>query len=495
MFGQVFYNNLYSYNNSNSTPEFNRSIIVLPNGNIINLSNGTESQSNYTSNIIRLIDSSGSLIWEDYLTADTLSLFGQWNHVLQVINDSTFIIFGTAQKNTDEYNFPYFLKYDYKNQQLKDLFYFSDSNTNYVGRILSAIYHSDGYVYGVGWEHKLNFEPEMDMLLMKINTSGNLIWKKTIDKGYVEFLYDIESFNENSLVISGGNNSNIDETLEYIAIIDTAGNIVDDYFGLETISTYACATHEEFIYYTAKTDESYTWSENHQHLIKFDNQLNIVWDTLLQKTGQYKITLEELEVIDDQILMAGSILNHSEYTGISNVWLWGYACSWSLDGQFNWEHVYFYDSLNIHYIKDIEQDINGNLVFMGTVIPSQLNHNLWLFNTDINGCGILQDTCYNTIEQYFDIDTLVSLEQWDKNSNIITINGNPFKESLNFTIENINTNNMHFELMDFNGRIVEFGKINLYNQIETFNLMPGIYILNIYNYNKIEFSNKPVKSY
>jgi len=454
---QTYFNQIYDFNEQR---EFSREIFVKENKNIINTSTYIDNNiANNVGQLIREFDESGQLLWEENIVLDSTSLYGNWRHCYNLQNDSILLIFAPSEKSGYIDTYPYFLKYDLNNKVLLSIEFYDLFDIG--SSIYSAILHSDGFLYGAGkvsYSETINDE---DLLIMKIDLDGNLIWSKTFDKGEVELVFEIESFGQNIILSGIQSGPFIGDTETFVLEIDTSGielNYLEPIpFGSNGIIETEVYNNE--IYFATETQVipgDGNSDDRIQYLAKFDSNLNVVWEKTIEKTDTYGINYRRMEILNDEIIIAANILDSLHLT---NNTIWSYACSYDLDGNFNWEHVYYYDSTYTHHIDDIEVAENGDLIFMGTVFKHftdpDFNQFLWLFRTDADGCGTVQDICYTTMEDYFYSDSmLVSTYDFVLEDDLISIQGNPFQAQLSFTINATITNNIHYEIFDINSRFI-----------------------------------------
>jgi len=493
---QPHFNNLYQYPD---VGEFSRDIHRMSNGNVLNLSGGRLSNGSASGRIIRMLDDEGNLLWEDYINVDTTSLFGNWQHTSQVINDSLLVIVGpSSQDGSSSYHWPYFLKYDLLNQSLLDIKFYPTENGS---SIFSTIFHTDGYLYATGiFPTNASWEFE-DIYLLKIDVDGNLIWTNTFDYDQSDRAFEIETF-ENDLIISGITSNLIDQTEAFISIIDTSGaekfHARPTNFGSSGIIGTEIINDE--IFFTTESeiilDEYKT-----QYISKWDNELNLIWEYFVPNTSEYGLKYRAFEILDDQIIIAGNITGAKEYTSNSEIIDWSYISGWSLDGELLWEHEVFYDETWVHHIDDIINTDDGDLIFMGTVFTKPENdQKMWLFKTDSDGCGIVQDTCYYTLEEYFGIDTIVSVEDNFTNANpFIVLGNNPISDMLSFKVSNSYYNKLKYSIIDITGRLILESEINQSSMLSNINIDTkewpnGLYILKVSNKGKLIWQEKVMKS-
>jgi len=356
---------------------------------------------------------------------------------------------------------------------------------------------------------------------MKLDTDGNLIWEKNLNFGVtVNRIGEIESF-ENDLIISGFIDA--DNPRPFIAKIDTATTVLHSNIFTESIGRDGTITTESYkndIYFTATLDAKVDTFDT-QYLAKYNEDLQVIWDTLIPNTSRYDINCRSMEILNDEIIMVHNIKEANSFTNNKD---WSYASSWSLEGEFNWEHVYFYDSTYTHHLDDIEATPEGDLIFMGTVFARNLtgaNQFLWLFKTNAQGCGTLQDTCYYTLDRYFgldstiytaDVDTIVNIIGQDTLISIadagmvlsfvepaqnlfmpLQVLGNPFKEQLHLQSSLIDAGQYKVQIYNLQGQVMHTGRLANNKTIATAAWVNGLYIINLLKDDRLLWSEKLLK--
>jgi len=141
-----YFNSIYNYKEA---PEFEQDIHLLDDGNLIEVG---AVRLNKNSIILRKLNSAGNLLWSDIVSNDSLNLYSAWTHT-STVKDSLLFMIATAQKvenNALAATYPYFLKYNLNQKKLIELkFYPRELNHS----IHSMVYHTDGYLYGGGYEY------------------------------------------------------------------------------------------------------------------------------------------------------------------------------------------------------------------------------------------------------------------------------------------------------------------------------------------------------
>ncbi len=470
-------------------------IHLRQNGKILTVSDAISSSNENRGLLIQEFNDFGEILWQDHVVLDSFLLFTQFKHCSFIHNDSVLILFGPARKAESLKGLPFFLKYNLNTKSLVDTSFFEFELSS---PIYTSLYH-DNFIYGGGYLRKdSNNFWDQDALLMKLDLDGNLVWQKThdLDGGDSnEGIVDIEPLDETKLVLSVYASNAVKQQQELgVLIIDTSGNILNTNKDLHAsalqggINSVRVLNHG--IYYCSNTRDRIIEHETTK-LYKLDTSLNVEWQKDLGQTSKYGIIKYEHKIIDDQIIYVGAIDEALEYT---NGRTWGYAASYSLDGDFNWEHVYHFDSGFSNRIIDFEQLTDGSLVFAGNLFnwksPPDDDHLLWLFRTDETGCLLPFDSCKYDLNDYFDIE-VNTYPEIDYGLNI-KINGNPFCQSFNFSSENFE-NGHTYQISSIHGKIVDEGLLDNYININTSNWSSGLYLLNIFYENESIYSKKIIK--
>lgn len=495
-FAQPYFNNIYS---NEWHIETSWEIDINNNNNIIQLSTRKMSIDSVKLGLnqinIREIDpNTGKLLWEDFIANDSIYLTSDGTHQ-QAIIGSTLYIINSAQQfvNKDSLiSMPSFIEYDLDEQKLLKMKFYPTEKRTYLN---STIFHQ-GYFYAVGYQYPYWEYKDKDCFLMKMDLDGNIIWQKIFDFGQDEQMYEIEVWQEELLVT--GFHTNDYWTKPYFMQIDTAGNELERaesvYFGV--YGTLEIEIHHDHIYFLTgvnrKVEKYFT-----QYLAKYDTSFNLVWDTLIHNTSRYDITCRRMEILNDQIIIISNIKKAWEFT---NDKIWSHAASWSLDGEFNWEHALYYDKTYRHQVDDVAAMPNGDLIFMGTIYAPNSDKDdnifsdkyLWLFRTDSLGCGTVQPTCYYTLDDYFMVDTITNIvEPAYSQHSPVKILGNPFTNNLQ--VKAINNKALQLQFYNTAGKLLATENLNSQLNINTQNWPTGIYFMQVFNKEKLLAVEKVVK--
>ncbi len=490
IFSQATFNNIYNHNKSK---EFNRDLHTLNNSNYLTVGSTRVPTTNSINGlIIREINPQGELVWEDFFQepSDSLSLFFNWNHNSMIIGDSMLVIMGSAQHQaTFSKGMPFYISYHLKQKKVLD--FYSYQQDNHVA-IHSSIYHTDGFIYSGGLIHtnisSFVISPRVAeykhrfMFYMKVDIHGNLIWTKKSAIKEVMQINEVDSFNDDILLVGSGyeiNDSIAENQAHFCAKINTLGEIMTfknlSENNSQGSSEVEIVNNEVYFFGTTKYA-----SEIHPtiYLVKMNENLEIKWQFSIPVSSTYGILTRSMNILQDQIIIMANVHKALEFTN-NNVW--SYVTSYGLDGSFNWEHLYNYSPAFTHHIDEVETTPEGNFVFLGTVFNYPNNtQDLWLFSTDSQGCGVVQDTCYYTLEQYFGLDTMVSvIETPIYHLNNIQVLNNPFDELLSIH-QTVNHTTQQIFVYNTSGQIVYNGQLKQKLHINTSSWQKGIYLLQVF---------------
>jgi len=366
-------------------------------------------------------------------------------------------------------------------------------NSQFGGIFRAAQLHTDGYLYTGSIIYKNRAYTEYDILLMKIDKNGEVIWKKEFAYGGKEGITDIESYGD--LLLCAGRTVNGDNGLQvYLSKVDTNANELQfkTFFEFGDVGNTRIEVDNNDIYLTSNSEVELV-NEETTYLGRLDGDFNIVWDTLIASSSKYDLWTSEMLFTNNEIIIIGNINPTYQYTNWKK---WVYATSWSLDGTLNWEHRYIYEPDYLHYLDDVVSLPNGDLVFMGTLMGSfeedSFNQNLWLFRTDSQGCGTVQDTCHYTLDAYFGLDTMVSvLEPGLSNVGLVEVLENPFSEQL--VLKNASHQPFDVVIYDVQGKLVYEGLLNGNLKLSTANWQSGVYVLQVVREGKLVGVEKLVR--
>ena len=433
------------------------------------------------------------MISESIIKNDTLNLVVGNKHT-NFIKGTTLYIFSYAQaynENDVPYSMPMFIKY---NILRNEVILVKTYNIPFSSQINSIVIEDD-YIYGVGNTMLNEGYANSDGLIMKLDLEGNVIWQKSTDYGIGEYMYEIEPLGE-SLIIAGVQTKEVYSSRPFLLKIDTGGNTIKKnepiIYGGTAVSDIEII--ENNIYYLVESEERVQVFPT-LLLGQYNENLELQWDTLIENTSKYYLTGRRMEILNNQLVIVGNIRGAAKFT---NNKPWVHATSWSLNGAFNWEHVYKYNNEFNHLIDDVEVMPNGDLVFMGRVsdlintADNIADQYLWLFRTDSLGCGTVQETCYYTIDDYFMIDTVTNIiESQFSNATPIKILGNPFTTNLQLTTNE--SKPLQLKFYNTAGQLFSTKDLSKQLSLNTQVWPSGIYFMQVFDKEKLLGVEKIIK--
>lgn len=188
-------------------------------------------------------DSLGNMVWDQSFGTGTGMNPEFSAYDLLLLEDGGFLLAGLGKPSTPHY-FAYFIRTDSMGNELwhseipSDVEPFLDNYYAYrVRRLSSGEFLAAGTV-------QFNSGADNKICLIKIDTTGNLVWQKNIDPGLNEYFEDFIISDSVFAIVSTGS-SGAGGNYSYLTITDTSGNLLNNYrygSGLNTESfTAICA--------------------------------------------------------------------------------------------------------------------------------------------------------------------------------------------------------------------------------------------------------------
>jgi len=244
IFCQNLNSNIY---NHNGITERTKYILDYNNGYLV-LSGIKEEQGvPPTGILIRHIDKNGELLWTDFYKDETDSLNYYLGGNAIIVADRMLYVFGSAQDVNLDIT-PTFFKYDLKQKKVID---FKLYNSEFGGTFYNAHLHNDGRFYAGGKIYKDINHIESDILFMKIDRKGKVIWEREYRYRNRGDVTDIESF-ENELIIAGRFSFVNEGSTVYLSKIDTSGEVLNfnPIFEFGDVGATELEVHNGELYFT-----------------------------------------------------------------------------------------------------------------------------------------------------------------------------------------------------------------------------------------------------
>ncbi|MBI2279973.1 MAG: T9SS type A sorting domain-containing protein [Bacteroidetes bacterium] len=302
-----------------------------------------------------------------------------------------------------------------------------------------------------------------DILLIKTDLDGNLIWRKTFGTIFEEVYLSLEVIKNNTEYLLGGRYGYYNTGDPYfdfgIVRTDTAGNLIwrNEYGTPGGNEPSASAT------YTLDGGFAMSGRYNNQAaLMKIDSagvQQWIKYFTL--GTTPYDWIASVKQLTDSSFVMIGS----GEY-GATTAWS-GFLIKADKNGDLIWQRVYEGEPTIPNYFYGFNTTNDG-----GFIITGQYNHigqpyqNLWLVKTDSLGCDSVSCSFSTAVE-----------ETAFGNLGVI-IYPNPTTGLLNIKLENETTGLLKIEIYNLLGEKV-YNKHITQNSININHLDNGVYFIQL----------------
>jgi hypothetical protein len=319
-----------------------------------------------------------------------------------------------------------YLFFGVANKNLDSIFafrYFTNNTFAFHGYSLLQLYN-DYYIAGI----RSTIAPNnADVILAKIDSSGNRLWEKTYGTSQYEEAKSITDLANGNLLI-GAVKRDLNQTHEHsntwLLEVDTGGTLVRQWFDPND-STYAAEgllqTRDGGFIYGAQKKSVQTINDVNYiaSIVKLDSTFNKQW----MFTGGYAGMLTGLFDIEE--LAGGNIIacGKSDYYH-------GWIVKLSAAGQLLWEREYvgFASAGSENYLTDIDVLPDGSLIAVGQCqqsgsTPPQVG---WFLKLDSNGCEL--ESCLLGVEEM----------PKEKLNTQLQINPNPFTGNLSLTSTNAN---------------------------------------------------------
>jgi hypothetical protein len=159
-----------------------------------------------------------------------------------------------------------------------------------------------------------------DFLLMKINTSGGLLWAKTYGGTGDDNAYFVTSCSDGGYILSGSTNSFGNGTDVYLVRTDSDGNLLwsKTIGGPYTDIGWFVLEMSDGSFYTCGQTNSFGGNTYDGYLIKNDPQGNLLWTKVFNGT-HYDVFYGMSKTKDGGLIITGQIGTNS--FGSSDIWL------------------------------------------------------------------------------------------------------------------------------------------------------------------------------
>ena len=316
-------------------------------------------------------------------------------------------------------------------------------------------------------------------LIIKTDSSGNLIWRKEIGNGfmvYSEKFYSLTPTIDGGCALVGRVRTLSGEFDIFVAKVDSGGNLEWDttFFTDEFDEGWSIAPAGDSAFIIAGFYASAIQGLTYPFAAKFDYTGNLLWQRKygdsLSYSGFYSIRALE----DGNFILAGNYNPNSP-----PVVIYGMIYKISSDGDSIWSRYYNAGINSRNYLKDIYPVYDGGYIACGEITPfapDTGNQDVWILRVDSMGCEIANCT--------------ISIEEL--NINNAKIFPNPaFSE---ITIELEEHKHYEVEIFDMMGKkILQIEFSGTATNISLSEFQAGMFLINVFDNHKRVFSRRVLK--
>ena len=250
-------------------------------------------------------------------------------------------------------------------------------------RANSVLQSSDGNYVFVGSTYSYG-GLYSDVWLVKLDTAGNTLWKRTYDNGNLDSAKSFQQTSDGGFIIAAETYCPNPPGIDYIWLIKTDENGIKVWDKI-IIEVADNGTAGSYFYNVQQTvDGGYIlalYNQNIPYLIKTDANGNILWDKSIS-TGFYMISFNKTD--DGGYILAGRMTDNTATsvpciikTGSNGDMLWGKR---------------FADSSNPGYVSSVQQTSDGGYILGITYDNYYPYKGAWICKTDSSGNLIWEST-------------------------------------------------------------------------------------------------------
>ena len=219
-------------------------------------------------------------------------------------------------------------------------------------------------------------------LVIRTNSSGAIQWQKNFTENGQNYFYSIEKTQDGGFVLAGNSNAGMSapNVSTYIVKVDSTGNllwskIIDAYIQSEVFCIKE--TSDNGFIMTGYENDSLYGSK--LMMIKIDSASNLIWANAYGAPVQSKeFGFDVVETNDGGYVAIGTTGSYG--AGDDDI----YIVKADVNGNFVWGKTF--GGVNYDYGYGVSKiDNENNLMFSGTIEPTTSGDDLCLFKTDANG--------------------------------------------------------------------------------------------------------------
>ena len=420
------------------------------------------------------INASGTVTKLKILMDSTNSTYTLFSNALIENSSGKFVFTGKSQ---DSLSYLLFGISD-KNLDSVSLFrYYTPNTLTYYGYDL--VQHEGAYfVAGIRID---SVGYNSNVVLTKIDSSGNRLWEKYYDQYYRDYAASIVKLSNGNLLL-GCVREDLNQTLEHantwLIEVDTGGHMVRQWFDPND-STYATEgllqTQDGGFIYCAQKKNEQTVNDVYKlaTIVKLDNNFNKQWTFSGGFQGTVTGFTDIVELTDGSFVACGK----DNYRN-------GWIVKLTANGDVIWDKKYvgIVDNGSENYLTDIDVMPDGGFIAVGQCQflghnPSQVG---WFLKLDSNGCET--ENCLLGLNDEYAVTE----------SGGIKLYPNPAQNDVTVEYNNILQNSQLF-ICDVLGNLIETKILNGLNgklTLNTSGYQNGIYVARVEADGKFLFKDK-----
>lgn len=335
----------------------------------------------------------------------------------------------------------------------------------------SLMQYSDTVAFLVSSE--IISDTDSDPLLIAIDSSGNELFRQSINTPKKEVLYSICKC-DGAIYLGGNGNSQAVSGFDpfIVKIDDTLNHIWSKYY--RSNSGYAA-----FVSCIGKKDISFgtdTFIERRgsnnftkKQIFRIAGNGDVLWNSVFDSLGRGNSCGKVVEVENGSVVLGRTGISNSNYQVISTL------TKFDDQGDTIWAHNYWFDSYDYqNYTHDIIRTNDGGFVIVGDInlINSRPTQDIWLLKVDSSGC-------YDSDCSSRSYDKTLGIENSQASFGHFEVYPNPTGDVIR--IQKIGSKTNDYLILDLNGRMVKKGGLSSSQAINVEGLKAGRYTLMIRN--------------
>ena len=349
----------------------------------------TASVTNVQSLYFAKVDSNGEnfMIINKYIKTDT-NYYTTWGGAFTGTHNEGFCFIGDIDSSYNDKPLHYFMLFDSSMSNTLTKIIPHDTIWEGVKGIKET--HDHCFVIAGG---RYNSNTQEDVLIMKTDSAGNQIWRKTFAIGEYSNGKEVEETPDHGFLICGYKGSSTTGQGGPILLkTDSAGNLKwIKYLGnpsqLDGAASFAFTKDSNYLValgYSTSTIGNNDYWLGRLNVIKYSQDGTQIWNKMYD-TIRYNYSVSKIQILpnNDFIVMGSSI------AGLDTIFYGTFMFKFNVNGDSLWRKVYSYTNnyMDENYLYDNVLNSDGSITACGyvsgsTLIPSQ---QIWIMKTDSNG--------------------------------------------------------------------------------------------------------------